>query len=669
MWLTFFACVAVEAAVLFVPGYLQIRALGFDRINAICVAPILSLFEYCVLGAVAGVLGVSVGAFGVVGSVVLVSAAVGIIRAFRGKASFGRKGERAKKRIASDALVLAAYLAFASLVTLYAYVMPLDGPESFAQIYDNAFHLNLVHAFMGAERFSVLQSVTSPTLPLGFGDDLSFYPAAWHVVTALCGSLMNVSAAMAENASNVVFVALVFPSAMFVFLRELFANNRAALLAGVVCTPAFVAFPWGFLVAGPLYANMAAFALLPAAMFLFMRLMKSEGGSCRAKLAALFLVACCTLVLAQPNALFTAMVVLAPFGVMVVYRRCRKNSTVAHAAIGAAIFAFCIVVFWVAVRFLPLFSGVVSYPWQPYVSNPFQGMLDYVILGDRNAVAQELLCGLVLAGIAWCFSVKRLRWLVFAYCFFGVAYLSAAWTHTGIIGTLLSGFWYNDVDRLAASAVFVMIPLACLGLTALSRFLKAVVENNLEVSSGTPVAVVALMVVLVLIYAPTYILPGHGEQSTAFGSRRAQAESLAHERVYLDSNERAFIDKCKKIIGDNRGVVINMPYDGSVFAYAECDLNTLYRHYPLGKSEDLKAIQQNLAGIAGNEQVQKAVESLGARYVLLLDSPEGEDSSVNHAFYNAESWGGILDVPSADSGFKLLLEDGDMRLYEIEQSD
>lgn len=664
MWTTFFAAIGVLAVVLFVPGYWLARGLGMERFGAFCFSPVLSVAGYCLVGAAAGLAGVPMSAWLILAIVFGVYGLGYVACLIARRGSLPSSQGEAFHRCLMWGMV--GCVAFSSLVTLYAYILPLNGPESFAQIYDNAFHLNLIHAFTESQRYSFLQAATSPAAALAPFDQIVYYPAAWHVVAALGADLMGLSAACAENVANVVFVALVFPLGMYWFLAGLFGDRKCWLAICGLCIPAFVAFPWGFLVAGPLYANMAAFALLPACMGVFMRLVNAETAGAAIRYAILLVLGGVALAASQPNAVFTAMVVLAPYLVCSVYRRSKSSLGTSRARMLATVVAGVLVLLWVVARALPLFSGVVNYPWSPYVSNPFQGIVDYVSLGGRNAIAQTALSFMVIVGSLATISMRKYRWLLFSLIFFGIGYLSAAWTHGGILGSFFSGFWYNDVDRLAASAVFPMIPLAVIGLSVCAQVVGGVLRGALEGRSGRPFAVGMIVLFVVSVYAPTFILPGHGEQPTAFGGRRGQAESLAAERVYLEEQEEAFIQKCKELIGDDACVVANMPYDGSVFAYAEDNLNVLFRHYAPANGEEESVIRQHLDELATNESVQAAVKALDVRYVMLLDSPEGEESTVNHVFFNEDAWSGVSSITDQTPGFKLVLSEGDMKLYEIE---
>ena len=63
--------------------------------------------------------------------------------------------------------------------------------------------------------------------------------------------------------------------------------------------------------------------------------------------------------------------------------------------------------------------------------------------------------------------------------------------------------------------------------------------------------------------------------------------------------------------------------------------------------------------------MQKAVADTAARYVILLSKDDGNTSVTEH--FVSEQWSGISEIDDETPGFKLLLADGDMRLYEIEE--
>lgn len=664
MWMTFFVGVLFCLAIVYLPGYLQLRALRFARALAIACAPVIAVAEYGVLGALFGLMGVRTSWYAIVGIVVALSALMCALAfvALRKKRAHPCLVIKAQVRPSSVLI----YLCFSVPIVCFYLLPNIGGPETTVQLFDNAFHLNLIHSFAETGRFSVLQSTTFPTVPLQALGDISYYPAGWHVIASLCVDACGISAAMAENIANMVFIAFVFPMAMCAFLSKVFGGDRQLVLLGAVLSLAFVAFPWGFLVAGPLYANLSAFAFLPIAMLAFMEMLDVTERPMRCRLAFLFVVSCVSLLLTQPNAVFTAVIILSPYAAWRLWQKARPKMGPKRAALVVGAFVAFVLLVLLALRYAPYVKSVVAQAYEPYAGK-YQGLIDYIDLGGRNAVAQEALGAFVICGIVYALCTKQGRWLLFPYAFFMLGFWSAASFESGLLGTFFSGFWYNDVDRILASAVFVMIPLACMGVKGLLSLLLEAAQKAWPRCDARVLSVSALVVAFAFIYTPSFILAGHGEVPTAFGDRVEKMQSLADERQCLTDDEAAFLEECKEVI-DEEGEdakVANMPFDGSAFAYESSDMNTLYRHFFKMSDANNLLVRERLNDIGESPEVKDAARALGIKYVLLLDAngPEGGSMSTDH-FYE-DDWTGFLAITDETPGLEPVLSKGDMRLYRI----
>ena len=78
--------------------------------------------------------------------------------------------------------------------------------------------------------------------------------------------------------------------------------------------------------------------------------------------------------------------------------------------------------------------------------------------------------------------------------------------------------------------------------------------------------------------------------------------------------------------------------------------------------------RNNLDEYATNEDVQEAVKKTGAKYLLLLDADVSDKAQTRYWFdhYYKELWQGMDAITEETPGFKVVLAEGDMRLYEIE---
>lgn len=664
MWLTFVFGVVVCVGILFIPGFLLLDALGCPKSLAISLAPCISILECVVSGVFFGLIGISVSWW----AVVLPGVALGLVCLYFSKMGTSLQPQCESWKLSfevSSWKSLALFLCISLVVTFVLFLKPLDGPESIVQEFDNAYHLNLIQTFLNIGRFSTLQTALgadAPVQPLG---GISFYPAAWHIIAALSADAVGASAAMAENIANTVFLGFVYPVSICAYLSVVFKTNRRVLLCAALLFMAFSAFPWGFLVAGPLYSNFAAMALLPAAMALLLVVIEMFP-SRAAVVPGLVSCACFfSAALAQPNVLFTGAILLVPY----LFSHIARLFSGKRVWLVRAGVALCGIILWLLLRHFPILTSVVNNAWSPYVGNKFQAIFDYISLGFRNSVAQPELATLVFVGIFYLVCARK--WFVFLppYIFFALAYfIVAMYGPENIFGSLFSGYWYNDADRIAACAAMAALPLASFGLYALSCLAARVAERVWEARNFSIAFAGVCIAAVFLIYMPNHILPGRGEVRTALGDRRARLSALATNVGALSADERSFLDECRDIVGDE--TVLNNPYDGSVFAYGCADINILFKTYRavVGAPSTIDSwrVTRWINLIEENEGVREAATNLGIEYVLVLDSAQSDEPTMYEFFtYKEGQWQGIMNITDETPGFEVVLAEGDMRLYRI----
>ena len=135
----------------------------------------------------------------------------------------------------------------------------------------------------------------------------------------------------------------------------------------------------------------------------------------------------------------------------------------------------------------------------------------------------------------------------------------------------------------------------------------------------------------------------------------------------LTGEEDAFVKKAVELIGEG-ALVINVPSDGSCWSYGVEGINTYFRRSSdngRGGAEESKILRTQLRDISTSEEVQRLVNDLDARYVLMLDVQGSDHRTTTTIRYKEENWRGIETIDEQTPGFKLLLSEDDMRLYEI----
>lgn len=643
MWFSFMVALFACAVLVYLPGALQLRCFGFRGPEQIALSPILSVSELVIIGIAFTSIGVS-GPLPVVLAIAVSTAMIMLAGNI-----FIRDNRLAIPGLSWCHFCI--YIVVGIALGFWYFVWNLDGPGSFVQEFDNAYHLNLITKFIESGCYSSLHASI-------FSDDMSYYPAAFHVVAALVGSLTGTASSLAENTSIFVFAFCVFPGSMYLFLAYLFKGERLPILLGSLVVLAFSAFPWGFLVAGPLYSNMAALAVLPALMSAFMQIFE-EGSRCKKISYALIVFAGLAYELfAQPNAVFTAIVVLSPFMAQLIIQKLddRKYGVVASVA-----FVMAAVIFLLVCYKLPFLSSVTHYNCIPYTGTAYQAAIDFADFGYRNTVAQPVLSILALLGILAVLAKKRLRWILFPLLFFFVGYVVA-----GCKGpSFFTGFWYNDVDRIAANAVLLLIPLATIGFAFLIKVLISLIEQGIGPVSRRWCVTVISAAVCLGVFCPSHIDAGNGYVNTAFGDRASRLDELAKSAVSLTADEKEFLLECKDVVGEEPA--LNVPYDGSVFAYSICGLRTEYTQFFSSKDEECQVVQHKLNCYVDDPDAKNALESLGVSYYLKLDEEDDPDSTFYDAFFKKSEWDGMLAVDDSTPGFEVVLSRGDMRLYRISQ--
>ena len=242
MWLMLALAVVVCVAVLYVPGYLFARSLSVARFASVAIAPMISIFFLAVLGIVLFEVGVTCS-----GPVLLaIAVAIGAIALLVSKGIAQAKAPNASRElIAIDDVkgawkAAALYVAVAFAVVFVVFLLAIDGPESFSRNDDTTVHLAIVRGFLDTGTFSTLHASSY----LDQGVTSSFYPSAWHVVTAVVASFFGNAVTLAANASIIALTAVVFPLGMCLLFLKLFGEGKRVVWAGSLFVVAFAVYPF-----------------------------------------------------------------------------------------------------------------------------------------------------------------------------------------------------------------------------------------------------------------------------------------------------------------------------------------------------------------------------------------------------------------------------------------
>lgn len=677
MWIIYAVGVAVALFFMLAPGYILMRAFGQDRFASIgCSAP-LSIGLYTLWATTLSAMGVSC-AWPSVFLPIFVAAIVCYAIA-RVKRFDNRSNVACSRR---DVDIFAGYIAVALLVTCYAFVVPMDGADSFVLSFDNAYHLNRLEVMADSGNWSTIGAGTDIYYDYGDGTLVSpngvmdptslsgFYPSAWHIFTAMIVDAIGCPVTVAANASTTAFLIFAYPAGMFYLAQVLFPGNKWARMGIGVCSMAFVSFQWVF-ISSALVSNLAGMCLMPAAAALFIEATGcGKTASQRAMRLFAFFLCLVALALSQPNCLFSLMVLLVPYCLWSIYRqqRLKKRPVLKVACLLG--FVLVVVLVWAVAYHAPFMQSIIYAAYRPAYASAAQAIVDILTLSFRWSNAQILLGFAVVAGGFLVSLGKAPRWLLASYVLMcGLFFVSA--TRNGFWDYLLTGFWYTDQQRLAAACALFAVPLAGLGFGEIARRIVRVVRRQRDGGAAVaPIAALAICAVfLACVLYPSFSVSGWGKVDTAFGrsnERLANMYAESGERNLYTGDEREFVEQVKDLVGSD-DVVLNIPVDGSAFSFAQDHLNVYYRSHRLGGAEEAALIRDHLSELAENPSVQKAIASTGIKYVMLLDYDDGKGNQTVHHSYDADEWTGVNSITEETPGFKLVLSKGDMRLYKIDE--
>ena len=682
MWSEFAIAFIVGIGILYIPGLFFFRAIRFRWGVALISAPLPTICGYTFFTILFSMLNITCS-----GALLFLSTTVLFSGIYLCVALYSRALRKEVSYIeffGFDWKILALYILVGLFLCTFVFVKNLDGAGSFFCRADNITHLGLVRTFLDSGDWSALHASNYSLLendPMGYAKD--FYPAAWHQLVTLVCDLTGAEITVSVNAMNSVFVSAVYPSAMFLLMTYLFKNKKNVVIYGAFFSLAFTAFPWGLFIKGPLYPQLAANCLSPIVMALFARfvdlfLQKKSIGPLVMRFILFGVVAIASLAFTQTNAIFFVYVFAVCFLVSIAYGWGKENhgASIIKRIIPACFIALIGIVFWLICFNLPFMQSVVTFETKSNLTTA-EAVFFGASLSLAASTPQWLLAVLVLFGILYCIAKKKI-WILIPALFMFLAFVECR-SGSGILKQMIAGFWYTDHYRPAACLAVFLVPVASVGFYVLVLGLKRATDLlGKDSGFGAPkkcLVSTCLAIFLVINFYPSYLYPKSDEMAeTAFGYMYNRLEAIFStdkEQAY-SAEERSFVKKAKQHVSDE-ALIVNYPDDGSVFSYATDNLNIIYRYsllnseVPDSETRESELIRTRLNRINDDPEVKNAAQTLGVKYVLLLDQGKKEDELVKLPQFNhPEYWAGITEINDRTPGFTIVLAEGDMRLYEIE---
>lgn len=569
-------------------------------------------------------------------------------------------------------LTLLVYVLAGTVLTAIIFLRNIDGPTSYSVQTDTTFHLSCAKAMLDSGRFSILHASEYPDL-MNTGQGI-FYPAAWHIITAVAGGLSNTNIVVAHNAINFIICAFVYPLSTWLFLSSVFKNDKSIIYAGGITCSLFSYFPWAFLIVGQFDSNLLSNALLPGFLFTFYQLITNDCLSSKTSIEKpkvktpspsactiiFLLISFIALVGSQTNAIFSAGVICIPLIVQFSWKTAgRYTDRNDLRFLASALTLGLIVSLWLLVYSLPFIQPIVSVYREP-TATPLEAIKNILLFKlGKPTNAQPILGLLVVIGFVVAFANTRYRWVSISYVLIA-AIAFACMTLNHPLRQLICGFWYSGIIRLDGVLAITAAPLAAIGLYKIFNLIIRSLLNRDRIRLGDlliPVFILAAVVLIVFAYPITFLF---SKNNYRYLCEQIQVNYSLTSGVSISPEERKFVDKVKQIVGNE--TVINIPSDGSIWLYASDDINVISRQFYSTPYKEYELFKTSLCKASESNEVTEAINDTRSRYVLILDE------TVNVGYFDPNEWKGILDITDDTPGFTCLISDGDMRLYQIDYS-
>lgn len=632
---------------LYLPGATGLLLAKKSASFSICFSPLVSIALFEIIAIALSILGIRS-----TGVVIAISATIISVIA-------GHLLGRFSKSQDNFEFPLSAFAAGAVLSFLFSWLVffrPL-GYDTVIAGFDTVFHVDLIQAFIDSGSYSPIGANLyngSAFAPVYIGG--GFYPAAWHLICATVREITFTDTAVAINAVNCVICSICFTSGQTILFSRIVKTRKAELTVLAIIALLSTAYPWAQLVQGEQFPQIVSFAILPLACALFDVLFE-----CKAKDTTLILCGFCSLLslaTLQTNVVFSLFI----FIFFAALRYAKLHSKPGNESRSYILITIIGIALWSAAYLCPVLKDVVSYEWES-TNTVLQAITKLCSLSLASSGSQLVLALLALVGLIWIARNRKYIWAVGPAALCSAIYIIAT-SFDGLPKHYLGGFWYTDPIRLSAQVSIFAFPLIACGALWLLRSLEQKTPLDKNPYSSTLASLLSLAAILII--ALSFRIPYVNGGNTAFDTLWNSIEQYREEKYepILSSTELEFAEEVKSITGTD-ALILNVPDDGSSILYGQIDIDVYYKRYFHLEDEcpDSKTIREGLNNLTTDEPVRKTAESIGAKYLMLLDTDDS--SGLFHTYYTDSRWKAFYSIDENTPGFKLVLSKDDCRLYEI----
>ncbi|MEV8143914.1 DUF6541 family protein [Specibacter sp. NPDC078709] len=662
-WWQALPAVCTAAALLFIPGFILSRGLGAKGFSSFAFAPLASCGLVGVAGIIGGITGIPWSVWLLAG-VTLLAAAVGWGIHYLLRTRLTPVAASAEPRALSW-IALPVIMLSSALLVAKKLLPAMGSPDSFAQVYDNVFHLNAIRYILETGNASTLALDSMRTGSSG----LSIYPSVWHSFAALTSQLTSVNVFVAENSLTIAVSALVWPFACIALVRSVLGLKIVAITVAGILSAGFWVFPYQTIQWGPLFPNTLAYSVLPIAVLIVAALfgLTKERIANNFTLIASLLVGVAAMFLTQPNGFSALLAFTLPMAAGLALKTLRRawandrrlrSVIIAVAWIGAALLVF--VAIWTAL--------LLSYDdWKP--SRTFAEAVKDVLTGGLLGRNFTWLASMLAAlGLVTILVRRRGGWMIGCMAVAGVLYVVAAWAQPGPLRHLITGSWYQDPYRLAALVPLFTIVLAACGADGIITTLKQAVGKLIQDGQRWPkyfrdsptarqrtIGGVVVLALTLAAFVPLSLQANHKGMNMV---TKKISQSWSYNPGWIVSSpEYKLMSRLDASVPSDAIIAVD-PFNGGSLAYAISGRRVTQYHLNPPPSKDLALIAEDLDTAKRGSETCRLVNEENIRFVLDFGSFYMLDVAA------AKKYPGFVEIKDSPT-LKLIDQQDHAKLYQV----
>lgn len=661
-WLSIAPALVVALLIVVLPGVVLAFAFGLRGFAIPALAPALSLSVIACASTVSPLVHLRWSVWPVLGTTAVGAAVLaGLrlkLRRFDRPREFEAQASTTGVKLANS-LTFVIALAIPAVILAKSLTFAFDGPHGFSQTFDNVFHLNALEY--------IREAGSASSFDIGRIAGSSYYPAGWHALVSLVGTLSSSGIPESVNATNLVIGAIVWPLSMLYLLSQIFGSRPVAMISGGVMCACFAAYPLVMVDYGVLYPVYLSLALLPACVGQIFFALGLGARRPENSWVAWFTLGgiAVGMTVSHPSALMALIVVGIPPVIGLYIKKIGPRLThggwrdPAFVLPSLALLAGLVAAagLWRYVRPDPAAAF-----WPP-TQTIAQAVGEALTVSPHHIEPSWLVGGLVLLGLYRGVRFPQ-RWATLGlFLMLAALYVVVSGFDPGRVRSLITGIWYNDSYRLAAMLPLAAIPVAVEGLLQVEGWVRRMWDRAREriskVRAGAgrgwaqaqTLAGTAGLVVVVLGLI--------GVSQTG----QVPAEELAAKSLYqvrpdsplVSSDEMVLLKRLDSHVPAD-AVIAGSPWTGTSLAYALADRKTLQLHILSATSPAIDAVDTGLKDALTNPAACNAIKELHVQYVL--DFGTQEVHREHHAYQGVEDLQGSSAVTLVD-------QQGAARLYKV----